>query len=201
MKLRLISLLFVFSAMPCMADGLSKQSSSAASKKGTAMQNLKRGASISSNNQTYQFLPEVRAVLRKSGRESEQQALQGVGATATQHLETKGSYVVYSGTQSATAQIANMQGSGTFPAVMNENTKVIGILPGTIEVKPRNMAEVAAIAATFGLSVVRAFPHLNVVYYQAKPGQDILAIAASLAADSRVLRAELEVIEHLAEPN
>ena len=84
---------------------------------------------------------------------------------------------------------------------MNENTKVIGILPGTIEVKPRNMAEVAAIAATFGLSVVRAFPHLNVVYYQAKPGQDILAIAASLAADSRVLRAELEVIEHLAEPN
>ena len=201
MKLRLIALLFAVITMPAIAGGLDKQMNSAAAQKNLVMQNLKRGASISSNNQTYQFLPEVRAVLRKSDSESEQQALQGVDVTATQHLETKGSYVVYRGTQSATAQIANMQGSGTFPAVMNENTKVIGILPGTIEVKPRNMAEVAAIAATFGLSVVRAFPHLNVVYYQAKPGQDILAIAASLAADSRVLSAELEVIEHLAEPN
>ena len=63
------------------------------------------------------------------------------------------------------------------------------------------MADATAIASAFGLSVVREFAHLKVVYYQVKPGQDILAVAAALAADSRVLSAELEVVEHLAEPN
>ena len=201
MKLRLIVLLFAFSATSCMAGGPDKQNNNAASQKDRVMQDLKRGASISSNNQTYQYLPEVRAVLRKSDSESVQQVLQNAGATTIQHIETKGKYVVYRDMQNATAQIDAKQSNASYPAVMNENTKVIGILPGTILVKPRNMADVAAIATTFGLTVVREFAHLKIVYFQAKPGQDILAIATALAADSRVLSAELEVIEYMAESN
>ena len=201
MKLHLIVLLFAFSTTSCMAGATDKQNNNAASQKDRVIQNLKRGASISSNNQTYQYLPEVRAVLRKSDSVSVQQVLQNAGATTTQHIETKGKYVVYRDMQNATAQIDAKQSNASYPAVMNENTKVIGILPGTILVKPRNMADVAAIATTFGLTVVREFAHLKIVYFQAKPGQDILAIATALAADSRVLSAELEVIEYMAESN
>ena len=201
MKLRLIVLLSIFTIAPCMASDLIERTNSAAAPNATLMQNLKRGASIKSNNQTYQYLPEVRAVLRKSDSEDIQQLLQNVGVATSQHIETKGNYVVYRGMQSTTAQIDNMQSNGSFPAVMNENTKVIGILPGTIEVKPRSMSDVAGLASAFGLSVVREFSHLKVVYYQVKPGQDILGISAALAADSRVLSAELEVIEYLQEAN
>ena len=206
MNIRLIALLFIFAAMPSMAASPKQQSRDNAVEHAAVIQSLQRGPSFTSNNQSYQYLPEVRVVRLKSDSEPLQLALQRVGATATQLIQTKGPYALYRGAQRATAQIDTnqidtSQASASFPAVINERSKAIGILPGTIAVKPRSMGAVAAIAATHGLSVVREFAHLKVVYYQAQPGQDILAIAAVLAADSRVLGAEIEVIEHLQAPN
>ena len=200
MNIRLIALLFVFAAMPSMAAS-PKQKSDAHAERAAVIQNLQRGPSFTSNSQAYQYLPEVRAVRLKSNSESLQKALQRVGATADQIIETKGPYALYRGAQRATAQTDQNQGNGSYPAVLNARTKTIGILPGTIEVKPKNMGDVAAIAAGHGLNVVREFSHLHVVYYQVKPGQDILAVANALAADPRVSSTEVEVIEHLAAPN
>ncbi len=207
MNIRLLAPLFIFSAyisfvaVPSAAEN-QKQQSKARVKQAAAIQSLQRGPSFTSNNQSYQYLPEVRGVRLKSG-EPPQQALRRVGVAATQYLATatKGPYALYRGARHTTAQLGKNQGDGTFPAAINKRDKTIGILPGTIEVKPRSMDAVAAIAATHGLRVLREFAHLKVVYYQANPGQDILAIAAALAADSRVLSAEIEVIEHFAEPN
>ncbi len=201
MNIRLIALLFVFAAMPSMAASPNQKSDARAVERAAVIQSLQRGSSFTSNNQTYQYLPEVRAVRLRSGSEPLQQALQRVGATATQIIETKGPYALYRGAQRATAQSDQNQGNGSYPAVLNTRSKTIGILPGTIEVKPKSMGDVAAIAAGHGLSVVREFAHLQVVYYQAKPGQDILAAANALAADPRVSSSQIEVIEHLAVPN
>ena len=203
MNIRLIALLFAFSfpAMPSMAEDHKQQSKAHSVERAAIIQSLQRGSSFTSNNQTYQYLPEVRAVRLKSNSEPLPQALHRVGATADQIIETKGPYALYRGAQRAPAQTDQNQSNGSYPAVLNARTKTIGILPGTIEVKPRSMGDVAAIAAGHGLNVVREFSHLHVVYYQVKPGQDILAVANALAADPLVSSAEVEIIEYLAVPN
>ena len=200
MNIRSIALLFVLAAMPSMAAS-PKQKSDAHVERAAVIQNLQRGPSFTSNNQAYQYLPEVRAVRLKSSSEPLPQALHRVGATANQIIETKGPYALYRGAQRTKAQTDQSQGNRSYPAVLNTRTKTIGILLGTIEVKPRSMGSVAAIAAGHGLNVLREFSHLNVVYYQVKPGQDIFAVANALAADPLVSSAEVEIIEHLAVPN
>ena len=200
MNIRLLALLFIFTAMPSMAASPIHQSDTYAVERAAIIQSLQRGSSFTSKNQTYQYLPEVRAVRLKSDNEPLQQALQRVGETATQHIETKGPYALYRGAQRAAAQTDRNQDNESYPSVLNARTGIIGIMPGTIEVKPRSMGAVAAIAAGHNLTVVREFAHLNVVYYQTKPGQDVLAVANALAADPLVSSAEIEVIEHLAVP-
>ena len=84
---------------------------------------------------------------------------------------------------------------------MNPRTGGIGIVPGTLNVKLKNNANAAALAADYGLEVVREFAHLKTVFYRVKTGQDVLTAAASLSADARVEQAEVEVIEHLNVPH
>ncbi|MDO8413656.1 MAG: hypothetical protein Q7S51_07705 [Gallionellaceae bacterium] len=200
MNIQLIILLFAFVAMPGMAASPVHHSELKAVDRTDVLQKLQRGSSFTHQNQTYQYLPEVRAVRLKSGSESLPQALQRAGVAADQIIETKGQYALYRGTQRATAQTEQNEGHANYPAVLNVRTQVIGILPGTIEVKPKNMSAVAAIAAQYGLSVLREFSHLGVVYYQVSPGQDIFALAHALAADARVSSSEIEILEHLAVP-
>lgn len=66
--------------------------------------------------------------------------------------------------------------------------------------KLKNMANAAAVASDHGLELVREFAHLQAVFYRVKPGQDVVAAAASLAADARVSSAEVEVIENMDVP-
>lgn len=201
MNAQLIILLFAFIAMPSMAASPKQKSDTHAVERAAVLQKLQRGSSFTRSNQTYQYLPEVRAVRLKSNSEPLPQALQRVGATADQIIETKGHYALYRGMQRAAAQTDRNEDNESYPAVLNVRTKVIGILPGTIEVKPRSMGNAAAIAAQYGLNVLREFAHLGVVYYQVKPGQDMFAIANALEADARVSSSEIEIIEHLAAPN
>ena len=201
MNVRLLILLFAFITMPSMAVSLKQKSDTQVVERSAILQTLQRGSSFTLNNQTYQYLPEVRAVRMGSKNESLPQALQRVGATADQVIETKGAYALYRGRQRATAQIEKSEDSESYPTVLNTRTKVIGILPGTIEVRPRSMGAVASIAAKHGLSVVREFAHLGVVYYQVQPGLDLFAIANALAADPQVFSSGVEIVEHLAVPH
>jgi hypothetical protein len=42
---------------------------------------------------------------------------------------------------------------------------------------------------------------LQVAFFRVMPGQDVVAAAAELSADTRVASAEVEVVEHLNVPN
>ncbi len=128
MNIRLLALLFSFAAYLIFAAIFAARDN--AVKHATLIQSLQLGPSFTSNNQSYQYLPEVRAVRLKSDSESRQQALRRVGATATQHLATKGPYALYRGARRATAKTDKNQGGGTFPATINNRGKTIGILPG-----------------------------------------------------------------------
>lgn len=161
---------------------------------------LARAETFTSENQQYQRLPELRALARASRAEPPAQALARVGAAAGSLIETKGHFVLYRASAQAAAQLEAVDSQTLYPAVLNMRTGGLGILPGTLIVQPKNIAQAEALAAAHGLELVRAYPHLNTAFYRVKPGQDLLAAAAALKADARVVNAEVEVVEHIRVP-
>ena len=156
------------------------------------------GATITSNNQQYQILPGVRATLSLQNEQPEQ-ALTRMGGSKL--IETKGAFVVFSAAQQSVPSLTSVNGETSYPAALNPRTGEIGILPGTLKVSLKDMANAAAVAADHGLEVVHVFAHLQIAFYRVKPGQDVVTAAAELSADARVASAEVEVVEHLNVPN
>ena len=99
--------------------------------------------------------------------------------------------------QQSPASVTSVNGI-SYPTAYNSRTGGIGIVPGTLNVRLKNMRNATAVAKDHGLDVVRVFAHLQVAFYRVKPDQDVVAAAASLTADPRVESAEVEVIEHMA---
>lgn len=199
MKNRLIaSMLMILLAVPLAAQAADKAATAALGQRATLMQTLGRGAPMTSNNEQYQVLSGARAARSKS-QELPQQTLSRYGGG--QLIETKGAFVVFTAAQQGGASVIQVNGATSYPTVLNVNTGGIGILPGTLVVKLKNMANARAVAADHGLELVRAFAHLQTAFYRVKPGQDVVAAAAALTADARVASAEAEVIEHMKVPN
>jgi hypothetical protein len=197
MKIRLIALLIAFLTLPTLAQAVDKMTATAAaSDRTTLLQAAGSGSNITSNKQQYQILSGVRAAEVQTG-EQPQQALTRMGGGKM--IETKGSFIVFSSQQSA-ASVTSVNGT-SYPTAYNARTGGIGIVPGTLNVKLKDSATAAAVAKTYSLDVVRVFAHLQTAFFRVKPGQDVVAAAASLAADARVVSAEIEVIEHINAPN
>lgn len=198
MRIRVSVLLIVFIALTTLAQAADKivTTASVTSERATLLQAAGIGLSITSNSQQYQILPGVRAAEIKSN-EQPQQALTRMGGDKL--IETKGSFVVFTAQQSP-ASVTSVNGT-SYPAAYNPRTGGIGIVPGNLSVKLKNMRTAAAVAKDYGLDVVRVFAHLQTAFYRVKPGQDVVAVAAALAADARVESAEIEVIEHINAPN
>lgn len=198
MNFRLIALLIALVALSVPAQAADKAATAAVAERAALMQTLKRGQALTSNHQQYQVLPGVRAVASLA-QESPQQTLTRVGGA--QLIETKGVFVVFTTAQQSAPGIALVNGATFYPTVFNPRTQGVGILPGTINVKLKNMANAAAVASGHGLEMVREFAHLQTVFYRVQPGQDVVAAAGALSADSRVTSAEAEVIENMAVPH
>lgn len=199
MNLRLIVFLMAFIALPTLARPVdSTANTTLAADRAAAVQALKRGATVTSNHEQYQILPDVRAA-EKLPQEQPKQTLTRHGGGKL--IETKGSFVVFTAAPQGAASVKSVNGATSYPTVINQRTGGIGILPGTLSVKLKNMDIAAAVATDNGLEVVRVFAHLQIVFYRVKLGQDVVAAAALLTADPRVLSAEVEVIEHIAVPH
>lgn len=202
MKVRIIALLIGLIVMPTLAQAsdkntANKKPATAVSERAALMQTLSRGSTVTSNNQEYQILPGVRAVESLSD-EQPQQTLTRMGGGKL--IETKGPFVVFSAPEQSQASVTSVNGT-SYPTALNPRTGGIGIVPGTLNVKLKNSANAAAIAADHGLEVVRVFAHLQTAFYRVKSGQDVVAVAAALAADARVESTEVEVIEHMNVPH
>lgn len=206
---KLIALLFAVLAMPVMLASPAfaqppqlprAPQATAAPNRAALVAALARAETFTSGNQQYHRLPEVRALARASQKEPPAEALKRVGAASGNFIETKGHFVLYRAGAQATAQLETAGGQTLYPAALNTATGGIGILPGTLVVQPKNISQAEALAADHGLELVRAYPHLKTAFYRVKPGQDLLAAAASLRADARATSAEVEVIEHIRTP-
>jgi hypothetical protein len=198
MKIRASAFLIAFIALTTLAQAAEKTAATASvmSERATLLQAAGSGAAITSNSQQYQILSGVRAAEIQTN-EQPQQALTRMGGGKL--IETKGSFVVFSAQQSP-ASVTSVNGI-SYPTAYNSRTGGIGIVPGTLNVRLKNMRNAKAVARDHGLDVVRVFAHLQTAFYRVKPGQDVVAVAAALAADARVANAEIEVIEHINVPN
>lgn len=166
------------------------------------LQGLSRGQQITVNNQKYQHLPDVFAVVHADPGKGPRELLAQVGASAGSLIETKGPYVVYRSGQPQAAPYVSQIGRATvYPTVLNTENETIGILLGTVVVKPKRMADAAAIGSDLGLELVREFPHLQTVFYKVRNNRDVIQAAAALSADSRIASAYPEILEYVAVPN
>ena len=202
MNIRIIALLVALIALPTLAQTADKYPSdkkiaTEVTERAALLQTLGRGSNVISNSQEYQILPGVRAAEIIS-HEQPQQTLTRMGGGKL--IETKGSFVIFSAAEQSQASVTSVNGT-SYPTALNPRTGGIGIVPGTLNVRLKNMDNAAAVATAHGLEVVRVFAHLQTAFYRVKPGQDVVAAAASLAADARVASVEVEVVEHMNVPH
>jgi len=197
MKIHLLKLLTGLLLLPALTQAANEALVSTMVERSAQLQQLGPTDSyITGNGQHYQILSGTRAAEIKQN-ELPQTTLARIGGDKL--IETKGSFIVYS-VQQNTGSMVTINGA-TYPTAFNMRTGVVGIMPGTLNVKLKNTANTAAVAADYGLEIVRVFAHLKTAYFKIKPGQDVVSIVTALMADTRVARAEIEVIEYLNAPN
>ena len=202
MNIRIVALLLTLISLPALAQTtdkfpLDKKIATEVTERAALLQTLGRGSSVISNSQEYQILPGVRAAEINS-HEQPQQALTRMGGGKL--IETKGSFLIFSAAEQSQASVTSVNGT-SYPTALNQRTGGIGIVPGTLSVNLKNIANASALAKDHGLDVVRVFAHLQIAFFRVKPGQDVVAAAASLTADGRVASVEVEVVEHMNVPH
>jgi hypothetical protein len=199
MNIRIVALGLVFAVSLALAQEFPKPAKVEIGERSAMLQTLQRGKQITAGREQYRHLPEVFAAERK-GDQTQQHALDAVGAGTAQVLETKGRLVLYRGSAAKSALVARVGASNVYPTVVNVRTGALGVLTGTLVVKPKNMGDAASIASQHGLETVKEFAHIGTVFYRAKANADIADLAAALQADSRVENAYPEIIEHVRRP-
>jgi hypothetical protein len=132
--------------------------------------------------------------------ETPEQAVARIGESGAQIVETKGKLVLFRSTQVKSAAVGSVGNTSVLPAVVNARAGTLGVLTGTLIVRPKSMADADAIASSYGLEKVKAYPQLQTVFYRAKAGTDIADASAALQADARIEIAYPEVIEHVRVP-
>lgn len=164
---------------------------------GVMVETFAVGREFTVNRQTYHLLPGVFAVERSSPNDDPKRALNKIGVEATAFVEDKRRYVVYRARQPLASGAMTQAGGATiFPTVLNKRTKVVGVLQGTLMVKPKQMADATSIGSTYGLEIVKQYPNIQTVVYRVQPNVDVIASLEAVAADGRVTSAYPDILEH-----
>jgi len=188
MHRHILALCVLVISAPALAQKQPRSADEALAGRAAMLQSLQRGREIiGAGGKVYQHLPEVKAV---EGKDAAQGAV----------IETKGKLVLFRGGATGSIALDRSGNSVVYPTVVNPQTGTLGVLTGALVVKPKNMADADAIAASHALDKVRAFPHLQTVFFKVRPGEDIADAAAALQADPRVESAYPEIIERVRQP-
>ena len=197
MNVRILALTLLLVAPASLAQGYG---TTAKAERAAMLETLQRGKEIAVGKERYQHLPEVRAVELGSSAQTPQQALSLAQAGSAEVIETKGRLVLYRAGGINPALVQRVGATTVYPTVVNSRTGTLGVLTGTLVVKPKSMADAAAIASRHGLAEGKEYPHLRTVFYRVKANTDIADVAAALQADPRVENAYPEIIEYVRLP-
>lgn len=87
-----------------------------------------------------------------------------------------------------------------YKVALNTRTEQVVIIMNQVMIRPAPDGDLAGIAIDYGLTLERRFDHLGVAYYAIDPGEDAVGLIEDIRADSRVLDAELQVVEQVRNP-
>jgi hypothetical protein len=161
---------------------------------------LPRGATLESGGERYRVLGGARVLARGAG-ETEGEALARAGVAPEDVIERRGELVVHRDPGAPARASAPARANASRAVALNVRTGGLGIVSGLLNVRLRDRAAAAAVAAAHGLALVSAAPRLGLAFLRAPAGEDLDALASALARDGRVAEAEVEVVEHLAVPH
>jgi hypothetical protein len=199
MNIRIAALGLLLIAPSALAQKYPETAKAGAAERAAMVKTLERGKSMKGSHEQYQHLPQVFAVAANAS-ETPEQAVARAGDSGAQIVETKGRLVLY---RAGTAYAASIKRAGeatVYPTAVNTRTGTLGVLTGTLIVKPKNMGDADAIASSLGLEKIKAYPQLQTVFYRAKAGADLADVSAALQADPRVESAYPEIVEHVRVP-
>ena len=200
MNIRIVALGLILAAQAGLAQESHKTAKARVAERAAMLETLQKGKQIQGSRDQYRFLPEVHAVEHRASAETPQEALSRIGEGGAQVVETKGRLVLFRSAQPKPALVERVAGATVYPTVVNVRTGTLGVLTGSLVVKPKSMADAAAIAISHGLEKGKEYPHLQAVFYRVKANADIADVAAALQADPRVESAYPEIVEHLRSP-
>lgn len=200
MNIRIVALGLVLAASLAWAQESPKPAKAGAAERAAMLETLQKGKQIQGSRGEYRFLPEVHAVEHRASGETSQEVLARIGESGAQVVETKGRLVLFRSTQQKPAFVERVAGATVYPTVVNTRTGTFGVLTGTLVVKPKSLADAAAIASSHGLEKGKEYPQLQTVFYRAKTGADVADAAAALQADARIESAYPEIIEYVRTP-
>jgi len=198
MNIRIVALYLVLVATPGLGQE-SREPAQSAAERAAMLDTLQRGKPIKGSREQYRHLPEVFAVAR-GAKETPQEAIARIGAADGQLLEIKGRLALFRSARQKAASVEGIGGSAVYPVVLNSRTGTLGVLTGTLVVKPKSMADAALIANSRGLEKGKEYPQLQTVFYRVKVGADIADAAAALQTDPRIESAYPEIIEYVRLP-
>ena len=200
MNIRIFAVCLMLVAPAALAQKYQSSGKASASERSTMLAKLERGKQVKGSHDAYQQLPQVFAVALANSSEQPQAAIARASESGAQLVETKGRLVLYRSATSRPAALRSAGSTSVFPTVLNVRTGTLGVLTGTLIVRPKSMSDADAIASTHGLEKSRAYPQLQTVFYKVKPGADIADVSAALQADPRIEVAYPEIIEHVRVP-
>jgi hypothetical protein len=195
MSMRIAPLVLLLIAVPAAGQ----KPAEGPTERATMLATLERGKEMKGSGARYQHLLQVAAVAAGDD-ETAEQALARIGESGAQVVETKGRLVLFRSAKTRPASVGSAGDSRVYPAVVNARTGTLGVLTGSIVVRPKSIADADAIASAHGLEKVKAYPQLQAVFYRVKDGADIADASAAVQADPRVESAYPEIVERVRVP-
>ena len=199
MNIRILILCFAFVSLPNIARNFSEIDGTLG-RANMLKDLLLGGLLIGDNEESYQHLPEIRAVLRSSPNETLQQINSQLKGSGAQVVETKGSFVVFKTSLQQPVLMRGLRDSTNYEVVLNTKTNNFGILTGRQAVALKDIAYATVIANDYGMEIIKQYPNLRTAFYRVSSNINIVSLTTELKADIRVEYTYPEIIEHLAQP-
>src|ERR1700704_1061623 len=131
MNIRIVALGLMLAASLALAQESPKPAKAAAAERAAMLETLQKGKEIKGSREQYRHLLEVLAVAQ-GANETPQQAVERIGASGAQLVETKGRRVLFRSAPQKAASVERVAGSTVYPTVVNTRTGTFGVLTGTL---------------------------------------------------------------------
>ena len=160
---------------------------------------LDSGVVFTSNQVQYQLILGGRAVNQNTNN------MAGLSVSSDRSnlwSDQKGPFQVFIASEASDASLAAMSSSaGSYNQIAyNPETGNVAIIVGEIIVKLKPNVSAEAIASIYNINLTNNFQQINTAIYRVNDWQDIFTIAKQLSENSGIEFAEVDVIEHFAQP-